>query len=309
MCFIIKLFSHNFNFFYLERSILFNLKRKSVFFLTRQIKCIIFFSETANIFYKIVQEKKEAGTLTDAAVQRELVKEAERLGIRDKAVLILSELVFTENILAEINQHRTLLLRFCGGEDNKKAQKYLLGAFEKLVGDVYHDKLFNSSMSILKKFYDEDILDEEVILEWSLKESKKYVSKEMSKKIHEKCAAFIKWLREAEEESDEEDEDEDDDEEEEENENRSESSESETVTKPAGGKQQPAAANPTPVSTAASTRRVDEDEDDDDMFEFSHRVSGIQVKTVVSTAASKPQPVNATAAAEPGEDDIDIDDI
>lgn len=52
-----------------------------------------------------------------------------------------------------------------------------------------------------------DIVDEEVLLEWGQKPSKKYVSKELSKEIHEKAAPFIKWLREAEEESSEEDED------------------------------------------------------------------------------------------------------
>ena len=63
---------------------------------------------------------------------------------------------------------------------------------------------------ILKKFYDEDILDEEVILEWAKKVSKKYVSKELSEQIHKKAEPFVKWLKEAEEESDESDEGESD---------------------------------------------------------------------------------------------------
>lgn len=79
--------------------------------------------------------------------------------------------------------------------NSKKAQKYLMGGFEKLVGDVFHDKLFSKSMLILKALYDADILDEETILEWSQKESKKYVSKDMSRQIHEKVAPFVKWLK------------------------------------------------------------------------------------------------------------------
>ena len=39
--------------------------------------------------------------------------------------------------------------------------------------------------------------------------SKKYVSKEVAKEIHEKAAPIIKWLKEAEEESEESEEDED----------------------------------------------------------------------------------------------------
>lgn len=54
-------------------------------------------------------------------------------------------------------------------------------------------------------------LEEEVIISWSEKASKKYVSKELAKEIRVKAEPFIKWLKEAEEESsggEEEDEDE-----------------------------------------------------------------------------------------------------
>jgi translation initiation factor 5 len=60
-------------------------------------------------------------------------------------------------------------------------------------------------------FYDADILEEKVLLEWAGKVSKKYVSREMSQEIHAKAEPFIKWLKEAEEEDDTDSEDEDDD--------------------------------------------------------------------------------------------------
>ena len=50
--------------------------------------------------------------------------------------------------------------------DNKKAQKTLIGAFEILVGKVY-PALMPRVPHILKTFYDEDIIEEEVILEWN----------------------------------------------------------------------------------------------------------------------------------------------
>jgi translation initiation factor 5 len=56
---------------------------------------------------------------------------------------------------------------------------------------------------ILKELFEADVLEEEVILEWAKKVSKKYVSKDMAQKIHEKAAPFITWLKEAEEESEE----------------------------------------------------------------------------------------------------------
>ena len=50
--------------------------------------------------------------------------------------------------------------------DNRKGQKYLLGAFEILVGEV-HPELLPRVPHILKAFYDNDILEEEAILEWA----------------------------------------------------------------------------------------------------------------------------------------------
>lgn len=69
------------------------------------------------------------------------------------------------------------------------------------------DSLFQVP-AILKTFYDEDILEEEVLLEWGKKVSKKYISKELSEQIHKKAEPFMTWLKTAEEES-EEDSDED----------------------------------------------------------------------------------------------------
>lgn len=155
--------------------------------------------ESANAFYEIVKGKIETGVLNEAETQKELVREAERLNIKNKATLIMSELIFSENMIEEIGKNRLLLLRFCN--ENPKAQKSLLSGFEKLVGNVYKDQLIGKTMLILKAFYDEDILDEEAILEWAKKVSKKNVSKVVSQEIHDKAAPFIKWLQEAEEES------------------------------------------------------------------------------------------------------------
>lgn len=52
---------------------------------------------------------------------------------------------------------------------NHKAQKYLLGAYELLLGQSFPGDLMPKAAHILKKFYDEDLLEEEVILQWSEK--------------------------------------------------------------------------------------------------------------------------------------------
>uniref|UniRef100_A0A671TFF6 Eukaryotic translation initiation factor 5 n=1 Tax=Sinocyclocheilus anshuiensis TaxID=1608454 RepID=A0A671TFF6_9TELE len=89
-------------------------------------------------------------------------------------------------------------VNFC--HNDKKAQKYLLGGFECLV-KLHQSQLLPRVPIILKDFYDADLLEEDVILTWAEKVSKKYVSKELAKEIHAKAAPFVKWLKEAEEES------------------------------------------------------------------------------------------------------------
>lgn len=157
------------------------------------------------IFYRFMLERRDAGKLSGQ--EKSVLAEAERLDVKEKAPLVLSELLFNDTIINQIGQHRVLLLRFT--HDNKKAQKYLVGGLEQVI-NLYKDQLMPKVPHILKKLYDLDILDEEVLLEWGKKPSKKYVSREVSEEIHAKAEQFITWLREAEEESDSESDGEDD---------------------------------------------------------------------------------------------------
>uniref|UniRef100_A0A8C7J3G8 Eukaryotic translation initiation factor 5 n=1 Tax=Oncorhynchus kisutch TaxID=8019 RepID=A0A8C7J3G8_ONCKI len=89
-------------------------------------------------------------------------------------------------------------VKFC--VNNKKAQKYLLGGFECLV-KLHQAQLLPRVPVVLKDLYDADLVEEDVILSWAEKVSKKYVSKELAKEIHARASPFIRWLKEAEEES------------------------------------------------------------------------------------------------------------
>ena len=53
--------------------------------------------------------------------------------------------------------------------ENPKGQKYLLGGFELLVGNVHKETLLPKVPRILKAFYDNDIIDEEIIIDWGKK--------------------------------------------------------------------------------------------------------------------------------------------
>jgi len=162
--------------------------------------------ERINIFYKFVVIKKNAGPINTGAGAKEVLAEADRLEVRDKAPIVLCELLFNAMMIKErqIEKYANLLLRFT--HENQKAQKYLIGGVEKTI-KVHEATLMNKVPHIFKIFYEEDILEEEVLFEWAKKISKKYVSKEIAQKIHDKAAPFIKWLKEAEEESDSEDSD------------------------------------------------------------------------------------------------------
>jgi len=159
--------------------------------------------ERFNIFFNFVKNKINEGA--ENLPDKDIVVEAERLDIKDRAVMVLAELLFNENILTQIPKHRKLFLRFLA--NNQKAQKNFMGAFEITTGSAFPDQLIPKTAHILKCFYDQDLVEEEVLLEWGSKVSKKYVAKDVSEKIHAKAKPFIDWLKTAEEDSSDEDDD------------------------------------------------------------------------------------------------------
>ena len=64
-------------------------------------------------YRRVMQQRKVAGEVIGAEREKEIVLEAERLEIRDKAPLVLAELLYDTNIIAQIKQHRTLFCRVC----------------------------------------------------------------------------------------------------------------------------------------------------------------------------------------------------
>jgi translation initiation factor 5 len=66
-----------------------------------------------------------------------------------------------------------------------------LGGFERYFG-VTHPELTPSVPKVLMALYQEDVLDEQVLNYWSTHTSKKYVDKDVSKKIRAAAAPFLK---------------------------------------------------------------------------------------------------------------------
>lgn len=168
--------------------------------------------ERLELFFNYCKAKCTEGKLVPSAeisVFKDIAAEADSLEVKDnKAVMGLIELLFNENCVKQLSEYRILLLLFT--HQQPKVQKYLIGALEKLT-ELKKDALLNKFPIILKTLYDEDIVEEEVLLEWGKKVSKKYVNKELAEEIHKKAQPFLKWLQEAEEEEDSSSEEESDD--------------------------------------------------------------------------------------------------
>lgn len=110
----------------------------------------------------LFQEQKKKSSTFDPKL---VVNEAERLDVKDKAVLLLCRVLFDSDpskITSLIKPNRPLLLRFT--LNNKKAQRYLLGGLETLI--VAHKNALLPKVShILKAFYDEDIIEQLAFLD------------------------------------------------------------------------------------------------------------------------------------------------
>ena len=77
---------------------------------------------------------------------------------------------------------------------SEKHQKSLLGGIERFVG-LTHPDLLPAVPKILMALYQKDLLDEEVVTQWGTHVSKKYVDKEISKKVRKASEPFLKVLQ------------------------------------------------------------------------------------------------------------------
>ncbi|KAJ2798734.1 eukaryotic translation initiation factor 5 [Coemansia furcata] len=128
-----------------------------------------------------------------------------QLGKKHRAVIVVILCLFEESAMVakDIAKHDKLLVSF---GDSDKHQRAVIGGFERLIEE--RPELLAKTPAIFKALFDEEIVEEEAFLEWGKKPSKKYVDKELAKKIHKAAEPFIQWLAEAEEASDSDEDDE-----------------------------------------------------------------------------------------------------
>lgn len=121
-----------------------------------------------------------------------------------QTVEVLAQVIFDEDVVEEIEEHKGLLLKLITDE---KFEKSLLGGIERMIG-TQHIDLIKQVPKILMTLYDNDIVSEDVIRDWGTHVSKKYVDKETSRNIRKAARPFLKWLDEADEDDDDESDDE-----------------------------------------------------------------------------------------------------
>lgn len=130
----------------------------------------------------------------------EIALEASKLDIDEERMgLIVVQVLLGENIMTQFSKQKALLADLA---KSTKAQKGLIGGVERIVG-VTKPELLPKINGLLKGFYDNDIIEESVILEWHEKNTKKYTGdRDIGAKVRAEANAFVDWLKNAEEESD-----------------------------------------------------------------------------------------------------------
>ncbi|CAF1522618.1 unnamed protein product, partial [Adineta steineri] len=75
-------------------------------------------AERCDKFKCLVEKNKKEDKLKDIDTIKDLIAEAERLEIMEQAPFVVGQSVFTENILKEIDEYKSLLTRVCCHQQN-----------------------------------------------------------------------------------------------------------------------------------------------------------------------------------------------
>ena len=128
---------------------------------------------------------------------------AKELGIESKhrTLTVLAQTIFDDNIVKQIEGRAGMLKKMITSEKHEKA---LLGGTERFVGNE-KPALIPQVSAILLKYYENDLVSEEVLKSWGSRASKKYVDIKVSKQVRRSAEKFMEWLNEAESEDDDED--------------------------------------------------------------------------------------------------------
>ncbi|SCU96590.1 LAFA_0G07074g1_1 [Lachancea sp. 'fantastica'] len=128
----------------------------------------------------------------------DLYKKASELDLlqEPKVACVLAQALFDEDIVEEISEHTAFFKKLFVTEE---FENQFLGGIERFLG-LEHKSLIPALPKILVQLYNNDVISEEVIIKFGTKCSKKFVPKEVSKKVRRAAKPFITWLQTAESE-------------------------------------------------------------------------------------------------------------
>ncbi|KAF2106916.1 eukaryotic translation initiation factor-like protein 5 [Lophiotrema nucula] len=132
----------------------------------------------------------------------EIYLKAQELGIEKKhrTLTVLAQTLFDEHIVKQIEPRAGMLKKMITSERHEKA---FLGGTERFVG-IEKPELIPQVSAILVKYYENDLVSDDILKAWGTKASKKYVDLKISKSVRKSAEKFIEWLDTAESEEEEE---------------------------------------------------------------------------------------------------------
>lgn len=133
----------------------------------------------------------------------EIFKQAADLDVLQdpKIACVLAQCLFDENIVSQVTGHAAFFTKVFVSPEYERD---FLGGIERFLGLERKD-LIPLLPKILVQVYNNDIVSEEEIIKFGTKCSKKYVPKDVSKKVRRAAKPFITWLQTAESDDDEDD--------------------------------------------------------------------------------------------------------
>jgi translation initiation factor 5 len=115
---------------------------------------------------------------------------------------------FDQNVVkaGQVSVYAKILRALVATDANKFMARHIIGAVEDFFGSKY-PSLAKAFPLVLKQLYDEDILEEEVILDWAgqgvtYEFSPQSMTGEQIKELRASAESFITWLKEADEDDD-----------------------------------------------------------------------------------------------------------
>jgi translation initiation factor 5 len=160
-------------------------------------------SSDYDLFGKWILDTAEEKGGVDQLDNVEIYLKAQALGIEKKhrTLTVLAQTLFDGNIVKQIDKRAGMIKKMITSEKHEKA---FLGGTERFVGKE-KPELIPQVSAILIKYYENDLITEEVLKAWGSKASKKYVDIKTSKSVRKSAEKFMEWLNTA--ESDEEESD------------------------------------------------------------------------------------------------------